>query len=151
MTVFHCTHIFYIHNIQSNISTEKHQLFLRVHLIIPLLVSCWRFLRFSQWPWLPVQRTHSIMRRPGSVWRSWPSISNLSATPEVQKKHLHVNFSLFCLLLRSVDTVAASRWNCLFKFMWPCKSLKISAWCCFCMSVSWKEKQSYKKSHLKVP
>lgn len=27
------------------------------------------------------------MRRPDSVWRSWPSTSNLSATPEVFKRH----------------------------------------------------------------
>jgi len=48
----------------------------------PLFLYC-RFLRLSQLPWLPVQRTHRIMRWPGSVWRNWPSISNPSATPEV--------------------------------------------------------------------
>lgn len=64
-----------------------------------LFVFCCRFLRLSQLPWLPVQRTRSIMRRPGSVWRSWLSTSNLSATPEVLKTHACYFYSLFYFII----------------------------------------------------
>lgn len=76
-------------------------LFLKVSavrcVIVSLSVFCCRFLRLSQLPWLPVQRTRSIMRRPGSVWRSWPSTSNLSATLEVVNTQTHACYfySLF--------------------------------------------------------
>lgn len=93
---------------------ERLPLLLWVVLILSLSVLCCRFLRLSQLPWLPVQRTHSIMRRPGSVWRSWPSTSNLSATPEVLKTHTHKHMLvtlIVCSIFIMIDTLAAFKWN----------------------------------------
>lgn len=72
----------------------------RLHLMasenVPSVFWC-RSQRLSQLPWLPVQKTRSIMRRPDSVWRSWLSTLNLSATPEVPTNVLHTCLSLHTL------------------------------------------------------
>lgn len=95
--VVHCCEMCFLCVCQSYFIVPAIAIWYFFSLFRPSVFSC-RFQRLSQLPWLPVQRTRSIMRRPGSVWRSWPSTSNLSATPEVQHTQTHACY--FCSLLR---------------------------------------------------